>query len=83
MFTPKLAVAVRVLNLLRKGGMRGWVSARDLQKLHGIDDRTLRALLRRGVVLVRVNHRMRNGETIGVECRLAPKTLAIIDAVRA
>ena len=39
--------------------------------------------VRRGVVLVRVNHRMRNGETIGVECRLAPKTLAIIDAVRA
>jgi hypothetical protein len=83
MFTPKMAIALRTLNLLRHGGMTGWLSVRDIGSVHGVREVTLRALVRRGVVHTRFNSRMRNGDLIGLEVRLARRTLAILDAVRA
>lgn len=76
MFTRKMTVALRVLVLLdRSKPGRAWRGDR-LRTVHGLHNTTLHALHRSGVI----EHFTRDGHNWW---NLSPKTLAIIDAVRA
>jgi hypothetical protein len=82
MFTPKMAIALRTMNLLRKGGMTGWVCEHCLQHNHGIHPKTLNALEQNGIIHRRVDSKYA-GDCGPRMCRLRGRTLAIIEAVRA
>ena len=86
MFTPKMTVAVRTINLLRsapqEAWLDGWIDGRRLKHVHGVARVTLQALKNRGVVRMRICRDRMSGQ-IFERWSLAPSALAIIEAVRA
>lgn len=78
MFTPRMTVAVRVMALNRA---EGWFTEERLTIL-GVQNRTLRALSRAGIVTYRTNWTAGRTKAWG-EWRLTPLAECIIDAVRA
>lgn len=78
MFTSRMLIATRFLALNRH---RGWMSTKALVNIHGIKRATLRALLRRGVVVRHWN--FPPAKKTGELWRLSPLARAILEAGRA
>lgn len=86
MFTPRMIVAVRTINLLRRSKsdewLGGWIDGRRLKHIHGVRRVTLKALKDRGVVRMRICRDRMSGQNFE-RWSLSPLALAILEAGRA